>query len=435
MAVTPEAARHGGGADPADGSSGGEVAGEAAAAARLSAVETARWRRLAWMLAAMVGLVFVGRAAIKLQTGVGVDFDTAEGEADFLVFWGAAKLALAGDALSAFDPAALRDSFGGQDFGWWPWVYPPGFLLVLMPFGALPYGLAWAAFGALSLIALGLALRAVAPLGHTAWLLTLAAPAFLPALKLGQTSLLWAAALLAGMVALRQRRVLLAGLLLGALSLKPQLCIMVAVALIAAGEWRVILWGGATALVLLLVPTALFGTGYWPLLIETMQVHAAFVAAEAASIPLMASPFTALSALGVPAALALGLQWGAAAGMAVVLWFAWRRPGVSFDARMAALAGAIPLASPYLWWYDTALAALAALFLVRCGAIVPRGRGLLLLAPLWLGALPMSVADALMGKILFPRLYGASVVILAAVLGAAAVIAELRRARSPGPAT
>ena len=52
-------------------------------------------------------------------------------------------------------------------------------------------------------------------------------------------------------------------------------------------------------------------------------------------------------------------------------WCCWpgANRGLSFDLRAALLLSAIPLASPYLWHYESAFLAPAALFLIRAGVI------------------------------------------------------------------
>ncbi len=62
---------------------------------------------------------------------------------DFAPYWTAAKLALSGDPSAAYDPAILyareRELFGGGPLGGpTPFLYPPLFLLICLPFAMLP---------------------------------------------------------------------------------------------------------------------------------------------------------------------------------------------------------------------------------------------------------------------------------------------------------
>ena len=65
---------------------------------------------------------------------------------DFYVFWAAAKLALQGLPLEAFDATRIGEVAQVTHSDWMPWAYPPGFLMLVTPFGLLPFAPAWAAF-------------------------------------------------------------------------------------------------------------------------------------------------------------------------------------------------------------------------------------------------------------------------------------------------
>src|ERR1700761_226281 len=66
--------------------------------------------------------------------------------ADFMAYWSTARLALAGQAASAFDWQAINPvQHAGVPFQpdlWFPWHYPPTFLLAITPLGLLPYAAA-----------------------------------------------------------------------------------------------------------------------------------------------------------------------------------------------------------------------------------------------------------------------------------------------------
>ncbi len=67
---------------------------------------------------------------------------------DFLGFWSAAQLALAGHPAAAYDNAALHAVQSAVALGTakLPFSYPPAYLLLVMPFGLLPFAtgmIAW----------------------------------------------------------------------------------------------------------------------------------------------------------------------------------------------------------------------------------------------------------------------------------------------------
>ncbi len=85
---------------------------------------------------------------------------------DFMVYWGAARSALEGRTALIYDGVGFTQ-FLNERFADWvrgpltfhPFVYPPHFLLLLIPFGLLPFGLSYAAFIGLTAAALALSNR------------------------------------------------------------------------------------------------------------------------------------------------------------------------------------------------------------------------------------------------------------------------------------
>ncbi len=369
---------------------GRAMVGSDAGDARLAVFD----HRRGWQLGLLGALAVVLLAGIFI---VGAVVEIAGTElisvsVDFYVFWAAAKLALAGLPLDAFDVARLQEVSGVIEDEWMPWAYPPGFLMLLMPFGLLPFAPAWGAF---NLAGIGALARALWPFssGRVQALLAAAlAPAMLPCLLVGQTTLLWLAGLVGALAALRAGRPVLAGILIGLLTLKPQLGLLIPVALVACGAWRAILAAAATAVALAVIPTALFGTAYWPEMLAMMKVHGETVRGAIGGLKLMISAYSALASLGVPEPLALAAQWTLAAAAAAAVFAVWRRPGAGFDLRAAMLLTAIPLASPYLWHYESAFLAPAALFMLRAGAIAARPAGIVLGLAMWLGLAPSALA-------------------------------------------
>lgn len=306
-------------------------------------------------------------------------------EIDFFVFWGAAKLAASGLPIDALDPERIREAAGIAEGRWLPWAYPPAFLLVLTPLGYLSFSLAWVTFVALSTLAIVLAIRPLT--GGRVQLLCAAAlaPAFAPAFLMGQTSTLWAAGLVAALVALHSDRPVLAGIFIGLLTFKPQLGLLIPVALIAMGAWRTIFSAAATTALMIIIPTLVFGVAYWPALIDVMALHSDTTRGSIEEITLMVSPYSFLAGLGLPEHVALGVQSGITLLCALIVFLTWRRPSVSFDAKAAVLIIAILLSSPYLWLYEIALLAPAALYMLRAGILGAVPWHILLGVAMWLG--------------------------------------------------
>jgi hypothetical protein len=126
--------------------------------------------------------------------------------ADFVIFWAGGKLAFAGQPLMVHDAQALfaATELPGPPPDAYSWLYPASFLVAMMPFGALPFPLAFLAFVLISIITFALVVRAPASVLPGLWRLLLASPALLYGGEaIGQTSILWAAGLIAGLWAMR----------------------------------------------------------------------------------------------------------------------------------------------------------------------------------------------------------------------------------------
>lgn len=347
-----------------------------------------RLARIVFWIATYLFLFFI---FLKVGQILWVDPEMPVRRTDFLAFWGAARLALAGEALAAFDHWTLLEASGytAEDR---PknllWLYPPGYLALIAPLGALPFWAAWCAFIAVSWTALGLAARAPAAPLPGGWRLVVASPVMLMGvLQIGQTSALWTAGLIAALWSLQRGRPAVAGLCLALLTLKPQLGLLIPFALLAAGHWRAIGWGIAFTLPLVIAPTLLFGAAYWPLFAEALGESAGRLAAGTLPIERLVSVYGFLRAIGAGHELALPAQWAATGLLALATTWAWSRRALGPDLKAALLCAAIPLATPYAFYYEMTLTIAAGMFLYRDGfGRDPAGAAWLFLV--WFGPIP-----------------------------------------------
>ena len=342
-----------------------------------------------WQLAglnALACLFLLGSYALN-----GVDTTTAEGCVrqllDFHVFWNAGGLALEGRPLDAFDYDILAARYNVCGEAWMPWLHPAPVMALMMPFALLPIVPAWIAFNLFSLALLGLALRGFTNGITPVWLLFLLAPAHLPALLAGQFTVLWLSGLLFALHALRQERWLLAGIIIGCLTIKPPLGVLIPVALLAIGAWGTILAAAVTTVLLHGATVMLFGgppyvtdlvTNY-----EDLTVSAVAALNEIDAMTSLAAVFTRL---GLHADAAVQANLAGAVIAAIAVFLTWRKLGPKSDVACAMLTACIPLATPYLWHYDTAFLALTALFLARHLNFVPGPLMTALLVAFWFGA-------------------------------------------------
>lgn len=329
--------------------------------------------------------------AFLTTSDAGVAPGTRALDMDFRVFWGAARLAFNGEPLAAFDMARLKAEHGFFDDRWMPWTYPPGYLVLIAPLGAVAFAPAFLITTLVSLVLVGLAVRPFVAGNRAVWLAMALSPAYIAALVIGQNSLLWLACLLAALAALRDERWVLAGILVGILTLKPQLGVMIAVALLAAGLWRTILAATVTAILLAALPTLAVGAEYWPLFLDRLSEQGDRVLSGISATNLMVGSFYLMVRAGLAPETALMVQTGLAVLCALAVFTVWRSGRVGFDAKCATLVTAIFLSAPYLWFYEAALMAAAGLFLFRAGLLGRSTPQLALLLLFWLGAGPQAI--------------------------------------------
>ncbi|WP_162915100.1 glycosyltransferase family 87 protein [Desertibaculum subflavum] len=307
-------------------------------------------------LAAAIGMLLLA------ENGIGPDGKPIG--TDFASFWNAARLALAGQAAVPYDMLAFaeaqRAAMGQIPF--YAFFYPPTFLLMVAPLGALPYLAALGGFlGATFLLAAAAANR-ILP-GRDGVILLLAAPAGFVALGHGQNAFLLMGLLGFGLALLGQRPIL-AGLLLGLASIKPQLGLLLPVALIAGGQWRALIAAGLGAVGFAGCAGVAFGPDIWQAFLD--QMPEASLAMRAGSVPWgkMVTLYAGLRVLGAGEILALTAQGLALLAMACLLALVWRdRDPARAPLRAAILVAATPLAAPVALDYDLLLMLLPMLWL------------------------------------------------------------------------
>ena len=191
---------------------------------------------------------------------------------DWIAFYGAARAFLDGHPDLIFDGNRLT-GFLNSAFSWWlskplefrPWVYPPSYLLLVLPFGALPFVASYLIFQLFTAGLLAAALG-LGPDRRNAKFLVAVSVLLSPAAAFnvvgGQNAFLISALAVAGFRVIR-RDPLAAGALLGVLTVKPQFCLLIPIALIAAREWWVLVSTvmSGTALVLISIPVV--GIDLW----------------------------------------------------------------------------------------------------------------------------------------------------------------------------
>jgi alpha-1,2-mannosyltransferase len=320
-------------------------------------------------LRAYVTILLLAGAAMTAWTLAGPGLADPMGRpigTDFLSFWTVSWALLHGQAHAIYHPQALarleQAMVHPAHTALYAWEYPPTALLIVYPLAPLPYlwSLAlWLAVGGAVYLT---ALWRILPRMLTLWA-GLAYPAVLLTIGHGQNALLTTGLLGWGLLLL-PRRPVAAGILFGILSFKPQLALLVPVALIAAGQWRTIAAASFILLVLALRTIILFGSSVWAGFRASLPFAGQIIESGLVPYYKFQSAFAAMRLLGAVPAIAWSVQTVATLGSAAIVIWRWRH---STDAmiRNAALAAAIPLASPFFLDYDLVVLALAMAWLAR----------------------------------------------------------------------
>nr|WP_248281508.1 glycosyltransferase family 87 protein [Aromatoleum petrolei] len=248
--------------------------------------------------------------------------------------------------------------------GFAPWMYPPSFILLVLPLAYLPYLVAWAGWLGVTALPYLLSLRRILPerLGLP---FALAAPPALFNVMYGQTGFLTAGLIGAGLLLLRNRP-LWGGLLIGLASVKPHFGVLIPFALLAGGHWRAFAAASTSVLGLVALSVLALGDDPWFAFIGTSLFHLDAFTVGAFALPAMVTPWSAARLAGMTIDQAWVLQCLVSALMlAIVTWVWWRgrRHTGSHGLQAAVLCLATPLALPLAFLYDLALIVPAAAWL------------------------------------------------------------------------
>jgi hypothetical protein len=259
-----------------------------------------------------------------------------------------------GDALHQFQltlEPALRQTF--------PYPYPPSYLFAIWPLSWLPYQTAWLAWDGATLALFIWAVFGRAVWSRMTWFVLLA-PVTIITLAQGQNGLLTSALIVGGLRVMRSRPIL-AGVLLGLGTIKPQLGVLIPLALLGAGYWRTLVVAGVTALLLVAASGVVFGWHLWWDWLSGLSAHAAYLDVSVGNY-LKPGIMANLVLSGVPVPIAHALQTVLALVVAAIVFLSFRRGAT--DVSIATLQIGTFLAMPYVFRYDMPMLTNAILLLV-----------------------------------------------------------------------
>lgn len=286
---------------------------------------------------------------------------------DFVNVWAAGKLALLGYPDWAYVwkvHKEIENAAVGYTFtGYYGWHYPPPFLFVASVLALMPYGVAYAAWVAVTLPGYLIAIRAIVG-ERIGWLVAFAFPSVLANAMVGQNGFL-TASLVGGTLYFMEKRPVWSGVCLGLLTYKPQFGVLFPLALIAARRWQVFVVAAAVALVMAGVSTLVFGFASWQAFVHWLPITSqVFLSEGRAHFGKLQSLYGLVRAAGGSEPLGWMLQGMLSAAVAATVCFYWYRKK-PFALQAALLTAGALLATPYVYLYDTVVLAVAVAFLVR----------------------------------------------------------------------
>jgi hypothetical protein len=307
--------------------------------------------------ASVVATILICSTLVAILTP-GIDPRLAD--KDFANYWMASTLLLSGRVQDLFGPwhiyfDHLQGTFG-SGYPWHNWSYPPHFLFLIWPIGLFDYETAQLLFLTTTGAAFLLAYRAFIGEGSlAAWV------AAMPFMVLN----FWAAqngylcaALALGALALREKRPVIAGVLLGLLTVKPQLGLLFPFLLVAERRWSVIASAIISTLLLVAASAVVFGADSWRGYVQNVLPYqnAVMRVLEGLFLAMMPSVYGALRNWNFGPDLALTLHLAVALPTALAVATAFFRVRDARD-RDTLLLIATFIVTPYALSYDLGLLA------------------------------------------------------------------------------
>jgi alpha-1,2-mannosyltransferase len=284
---------------------------------------------------------------------------------EFRLFWTASFMVLNGKLTDIYNNSRfeeVEDSLTGSK-SHHVWLYPPTFLLVVLPFSLLPYLASLAVWLAITLICYLLVLRRICPQPLIfCWIL------FFPGIAInvlvGHNGCLSGILLGAGLLSLENAPIL-SGIFFGLMFYKPQLAILIPLALFAGQHWKV-LWVTAATVVCTAIISALI-LGYEPWLGFFHNLLAGARLTDISSFwKRMTTLYAAARLAGGGMMLAWLLQGLVMVGVSAGVYWVWSGEA-SEASRAAVLIIGILLFSHYAFIYDYAILAIPLAWLWQKG--------------------------------------------------------------------
>ena len=193
---------------------------------------------------------------------------------DFAVYYTAGQMVRSGETDDLYHASIHRASMerimGREMPPNLPWMYPPTFLLMVTPFSFLPYTTALVVWLSITLALALFALFRLVPKQKSLALLAVGFPGVLMNLRWGQNGFLNTALLGFGLYFLEINPIL-AGLMFGLLTYKPQIALFAFLILFLSKKRRVLVWAIIFTLGFAILSGVLFGFDTWVQFVQSFS--------------------------------------------------------------------------------------------------------------------------------------------------------------------
>lgn len=283
--------------------------------------------------------------------GKGIDIFGKPVGADFVVYWVVSAFCLGGEPSAVYDftklNAAIKD-LGGIDY-YQTWNYSPCVLLMVLPVALLPYIVSLLLWLSITLSGALYALRRIAP--HPATIkLALAFPGTFQNFMQGQNGFISGGFLGGGLFVL-DRSPVLGGFLLGLMSYKPHLAILIPVALIGGKRWKALATATVTVAGLIILSCLFFGIEIWVVYLKYLSSVPPKLLDISNLWPKMVTTLASVRLVGGNEGMAWLLQGAVTACAVGVVFLVWRHSASPSTCASVLILGTL-LATPYAFDYD-----------------------------------------------------------------------------------
>lgn len=292
---------------------------------------------------------------------------------DFLNLWLAGKAAWEENPERYYDIAQYKkrvEEAAGEAYPQQQWSYPPSILLLAAPFGKLSYTTAYGLWWLLGIGALLLALRGEETRGK---LLLFLSPAAYLCFISGQNAF-FTTAMILGAFRWLDRRPVAAGMLIGLLTIKPQLGLLFPIILLVSRRWKAMASAGITALLLAVATAALYGVEIWRAYLElgAPLQYGVLRDPSLANAAMMPTLFMELRIAGLSHETARAIHIIVALTALAAATHAFRRPR-NPEWSFAIFAAASAIVTPYLMAYDFLPLTWSLILLMQTGRLDRKG--------------------------------------------------------------